>query len=307
MKRCRNCGYDSPDEAVYCPMCCNTEFDAAPPPSEKKDGKVLSLIKGFLYPASFFASSYAFPFVLAFVIGFGAVLLEALVFEAGFADRFINSISTKVYLLSLIVNLMFIGALVLFFALRRKNIAHEFGFKRFPLYVAPLCAILGYSMQYVLNLIIAFIPWSDAIIEHFESVYSDAGETSGIFITVLSVSIITGFVEELAFRVLPMSRLGRAYGPVFSIIFTSVIFGLAHGTPIAIFYATLLGALMGVVYHRYRSIWPCAIIHMFFNLASVIGLPSTAPTFLLAFYFISFGLAILTGFFVIKGSADAKA
>jgi membrane protease YdiL (CAAX protease family) len=209
--------------------------------------------------------------------------------------------SFSVYI-SLVIDTILIFGIIVYFIISKKNVCRELGLRKVPLYVLPLCAILGYSMQYVMGLILSLIPWPETLIQNLEESYAGI-DSAGLIITIISVSIVTGFTEELIFRVLPMSRLGKAFGVVFSVTISSIIFGIAHATPIAIFYTTILGALLGIIYHKYKSIWPCAIVHMFFNLASIIGLPITSPTFVLAFYFTSISFAVLSGYFILRNPA----
>ena len=49
---------------------------------------------------------------------------------------------------------------------------------------------------------------------------------------------------------------------------SSVLFGLAHGTPLAIGYAFLIGMVFAAVYLRYGTILPGIVCHCFFNLTS---------------------------------------
>ncbi|MBR7101615.1 MAG: CPBP family intramembrane metalloprotease, partial [Clostridia bacterium] len=56
-----------------------------------------------------------------------------------------------------------------------------------------------------------------------------------------------------------------------AIIATSLIFGLVHGHPIGIIYASCLGILMGWLYCKTESLISVIIFHMVYNLFSVIS------------------------------------
>ena len=301
MKKCECCGTMTTDNSKFCPSCGNMYLTLCTPDGKPKHRKLSSFVKALIFPLVFYAATSLTTSIAAFIItiigmyqGFTSELELT-----RFALETYNSLSVYI---SLATNLLLILGIIIYFIIRKKNVCRELGLRKFPLYVLPLCAILGYSMQYVMGLILTLIPWPESFIQNFEETYAGI-DNSGLLITILSVSIVTGFTEELIFRVLPMSRLGKAFGAVFSVMISSLIFGVAHITPIAIFYATLLGVLLGIIYHKYKSIWPCAIVHMFFNMASVIGLPTTSPTFVLAFYFTGISLAVLTGYFILRNPA----
>lgn len=301
MKKCECCGFIAPAEAKYCPNCGNMHLTLCTPDGKPKASKIVSFLKSLIFPLIFFGVTYAATNVVAFIFSMIGVS-RGYRDESGLTEYVLDMYNTYSTHISLITNVILIIGIIVYFLIRRKNVCHELGLRKFPLYVAPLCAILGYCMQYVIGIILAFIPWSEEIIQNYEETYAGIYD-GGLIITIISVSLVTGITEELIFRVLPMSRLGKAWGAVFSITVSSLVFGVAHVTPIAIFYASLLGVLLGIVYHKYKSLWPCAIVHMSFNLASLIGLPSESPTFLLAFYFTSIALAVLTGYFIFRNPA----
>ena len=107
-----------------------------------------------------------------------------------------------------------------------------------------------------------------------------------IVLEVFSVAIVTGITEELLFRGIAMKRLSPVMGRWPAIIVTAVIFGLAHGTPNAIGYATLLGILFGFICSSYKSVIMCIVCHVFFNLTSYL-LPESNEQAMMALYVMS--------------------
>jgi hypothetical protein len=70
-----------------------------------------------------------------------------------------------------------------------------------------------------------------------------------------------------------MPALLHRWRNVGAIAFTALIFGLIHLNPWQFFYALYLGAWLGWVYVRTRSIWPCVAGHAVNNgLAWLAGL-----------------------------------
>lgn len=89
----------------------------------------------------------------------------------------------------------------------------------------------------------------------------------------LFLVVIGPIVEEIIFRKVMIDRIS-IYGDHVAIIFSAAAFGLMHGNLYQLFYATLLGALLGYVYTKTRDVRYTIVIHMILNLlGSVIALP----------------------------------
>jgi membrane protease YdiL (CAAX protease family) len=70
--------------------------------------------------------------------------------------------------------------------------------------------------------------------------------------------------EELFFRALLVPRIG--------IVFSSIAFGLVHvayGSTVELVGAALIGVILGFIFKLSRSITPCLLIHVIYNLISV--------------------------------------
>ena len=57
---------------------------------------------------------------------------------------------------------------------------------------------------------------------------------------------------------------------VVAVVISAVSFGAVHIIPQQVFYATLLGLVLGLLAIRTRSIWPGLLFHLTFNAISVI-------------------------------------
>jgi membrane protease YdiL (CAAX protease family) len=72
-------------------------------------------------------------------------------------------------------------------------------------------------------------------------------------------------LEEILFRGMILSTLKENMHPWIAIAISSVMFGVAHGTPIGIIYATALGLVMGWLAVRLGSIIPSLAFHIAYN------------------------------------------
>jgi membrane protease YdiL (CAAX protease family) len=91
----------------------------------------------------------------------------------------------------------------------------------------------------------------------------------GIALTVLVIVVIGPFAEELFFRGVLSGVLGRRIG-AWTPIVTGAIFGAVHLEPRAFPALFVLGALLGWLYLRTRSVWPGVAVHLTNNLLALV-------------------------------------
>ncbi|MDO5656043.1 MAG: type II CAAX endopeptidase family protein [Flavobacteriaceae bacterium] len=82
----------------------------------------------------------------------------------------------------------------------------------------------------------------------------------------IMVCILAPILEELIFRGLILrGMLQHGINPWFAIIFTSLLFGIAHMNPWQFFGAGLLGSVFGYIYWRTQSLWLVIFLHALNN------------------------------------------
>ncbi|MBE6726394.1 MAG: CPBP family intramembrane metalloprotease [Ruminococcaceae bacterium] len=173
----------------------------------------------------------------------------------------------KQALLLLISNLTAILALCLGFRLRRKKPAEEFAlYGTNPARLVQF-ALFGVALNIVLTALISVLPLPESLFDMQNEQYAALYEGS-LFVSAFSVAVVGPVTEELFFRGIAMTRLEPVLGGVGAVILSAALFGLAHGTPIAIGYAFVVGVVLALIYRKYRSILPGIVCHCFFNLAS---------------------------------------
>ena len=90
--------------------------------------------------------------------------------------------------------------------------------------------------------------------------------------------VVGPIVEEIIFRKVLIDRLS-IYGDHTAIVFSAAAFGLMHGNLYQLFYAILVGLVLGYVYTVTRDIKYPIIIHMLLNLlGSVVAIPVQRAT-----------------------------
>ena len=110
------------------------------------------------------------------------------------------------------------------------------------------------------------IPMPEGIKELFEQMFS---KTVPAFFTAV---IFAPVLEELIFRGIVLEGFLKNYSPAKAIIWTNVLFGLAHLNPWQFIGAFLMGILISWVYYKTRNLILPVAMHMLNNLISYLFL-----------------------------------
>jgi len=90
----------------------------------------------------------------------------------------------------------------------------------------------------------------------------------GSIFTAIVASTIVPIAEEIVFRGFMLNDLRRGWSLLFSVIVSSLIFGVLHGTAVWALFAAVLGLLLAWIALRTRSIYPAIAAHVGINGAS---------------------------------------
>ncbi len=102
---------------------------------------------------------------------------------------------------------------------------------------------------------------------------TDMVESTPAWLLILLVVLLAPLVEEFIFRKLFIDRLA-GYGDKAAILFTSALFGIAHGNFYQFIYTFLLGLILGYLYTRTGKMRWSFLLHAITNfLGSVVALP----------------------------------
>lgn len=302
MKKCNSCGEVIRPDAVFCPLCGSRDLSDIK--GKKKRSYFGALIKAVLCAVYLFAVQFAVSFVYTVVVTILAIArmgLEGELLEAYVLDHYARNSAV----IGIVSNVIALVILVLYFFAKGRKVTSELGMKRFSPILVPICAMLGYALQYVIAFITDLVPWPvEWLADHSEG--TEIITSGNIVLVIIGVSIITGLIEEIVFRALSMGCLGRAFGAPVCVVISSLIFGAAHLQPVQSFYATILGLLLGSLYVRFGSVWPCIITHLSFNLAGIIGLPSNSAILYYAVLAVSIGLTIIFSYVIFNMIPQAK-
>lgn len=173
----------------------------------------------------------------------------------------INLIS---YALSMII--------LLAFGIKMRN-SFKFQWKKvsFPVILLSIPMIL--SLGIIVEPLINAIPMPDLLKEYFNNVL-----TRDVY-TFAMVSIAAPLLEELVFRGIVLQGFLKRYSPTKAIVWSAVIFGVAHLNPWQFLAAFSMGLVIGWIYWKTNSLIPGMIIHFINNTATFLMLLMTNDNF----------------------------
>ncbi len=236
---------------------------------EKSQRALMCVLKAGAY----FGVYLACQIVLGLVIGLAFAFSTAL--QGGDVDasvEFITKYSLEVTLISNILAILGCIALAFLFKRKEKRVDKllDINVNYSPLGKMTACFLfMGVVGQFAISVILSLIPFPESWIEMLNE-NSDLISSGSLFMQVISVAIFAPIAEEIVFRACIQGSLQEGMPKWVAILVASLIFGLMHGTPISIIYATSLGILMGWLYAKFDSIVPSLLFHFTFNLSSVI-------------------------------------
>ena len=126
--------------------------------------------------------------------------------------------------------------------------------------------LVGEAFMYVGNIVGTFLNdiFGAFMGGEIENTTSELIESSPIWMILIVAVILGPIVEELIFRKLMMDKLG-IYGDRMAIVVSSIAFGIFHGNFYQLFYATLLGLVLGYIYAKTSNIIYPILLHMIMN------------------------------------------
>lgn len=172
-------------------------------------------------------------------------------------------------LTSVLIFVTYVATFGLVFAaglkLRGSNILQ---WKSFPLISLPILAIATVALIIARIPLMELLPFPEEWLEAFMESMKNMMRVD--VITLLTLAVAAPILEELIFRGIILEGFLKRYSPTKAIIWSSVLFGLAHMNPWQFISAFAMGILLGWVYHRTQSLWPCIFIHFVNNFLAFI-------------------------------------
>ena len=256
---------------------------------------LIALGKACCYTLLFILLQYAASFAYALVAG--AIAAVKQLSSTGSIDygtivgTLYDTVTSGTTIIVLISNICTILALVVFFALRKKNLLDEVGATPIPGATYLPLSIAGMSLAVLVIIILNMLPISEeAFAEYTES--TSVIDSSG-FISMVSTVIFAPIAEELIFRGLVYTRLKRAMPKWIAAVLQAALFGVLHGQILWIAYAFAVGLILAAYFESTGSLFANITVHICFNLMGgyILSYIFTEST---AFYIVFASVVLLT-------------
>lgn len=121
--------------------------------------------------------------------------------------------------------------------------------------------VLAMLLYLAICLIFLLLPasWLDSYAQAVQGVNQTG------FAMFIAIVLVAPVVEEVIFRGLVLSRLNQVMPTWLALVLSALTFGVLHGHPVWMAYASVMGLVFGLVSIRTGSILPALVMHMVFN------------------------------------------
>ena len=108
---------------------------------------------------------------------------------------------------------------------------------------------------------------SEVVEETNELILNMSGSPQGLLSLIVALSL-AGVCEEFTFRGFLQTAINSRYSSTIALLVSSIVFGLFHFDPQAVYTlsAFLMGLILGYIYYRWRSYVVSAVAHATLNL-----------------------------------------
>ena len=133
-----------------------------------------------------------------------------------------------------------------------------------PLYIL-LTVLLAVALAMFLNMLFYKTGFSTSSETFEETAARQLSLPVGLGVFVYG--IITPITEEIVYRGVVYNRVRRYFNLPMALIFSSLLFGIAHGNRVQLVYGFLMGVVIGYIYERFGSFIYPVIFHCAANTA----------------------------------------
>ena len=153
----------------------------------------------------------------------------------------------------------------LFSALKYHRGWRVLGFRSFRAFdgitLAAIVVLVGFLVSFLYDMLLARLG-----LEAPSNLPAGLTETGlGLGIVFVLAVVIAPVAEETFFRGFVLAGIGKRFGNAWGVVLSALLFSVAHMQPGALLPIFILGLLLGWLYLRTRSIWPCILTHFAYN------------------------------------------
>ena len=170
----------------------------------------------------------------------------------------------------------FVGAIFAFdYFIARPQTGRKLNFNFSPtnvgtyLLIFPMMLGMMFIAEFITSQIPITGPFFGEYYEFFSRLMEQMTKDKATMI-VLAVIMAPIFVDFVFLVIIQKGLINKGMNSATAIIISSVVFGLVHGNPWQFVGAVLLGCVLGLVYHKTKSLLLPILLHAFNNLCSSI-------------------------------------
>lgn len=170
--------------------------------------------------------------------------------------------------ISIICNCLTVLLLAGYSFLRGSSLSERAYINKMPARFSVSMVIMGVSFCYTIAVLLGLIDMAGLFPDSWVTMLEETNSSllsAPPVINFICVVIMAPVLEEILFRGFILGALKKAMHPWVAIFISALVFGIAHGTPIGIIYATALGIVMGWICVKFDSVVPSIIFHMAYN------------------------------------------
>jgi membrane protease YdiL (CAAX protease family) len=162
------------------------------------------------------------------------------------------------------------------------------------LFIIPALILVVWAIEAVLVAAFPLAHWEQAMFERM---------MSGGLPSAITVCLLAPVLEEMLFRGIVLRSFLHQYSRRGAIVGSAALFGLAHLNIYQFAVGLIVGCILGWLYERARSLWPCIFLHASYNSAMMLiyhtygafqGSGSWQPS--IAFWMVAFVLGFFGAF-----------
>lgn len=225
-----------------------------------------------------------YPVLIHYVVSIGAMVGAITYFMMGVLERSSGKVQTETILqqvmetslYQLIVTSILAGAIafLMYRKDQRKRKEGQLGKGADAVWCPPVVwyavIVLAVAGCQILNDLLILLKLNE-LFPGYTQVTQLTMENQPVWLLIVTVGMVAPIAEELVFRGLVFRRMKDWLKPSAAIILSALFFGLYHGNIVQFLYASILGMLLALMYHRTGTLWTAIVAHMAANLWSLFG------------------------------------
>ncbi|CAH0156990.1 CPBP family intramembrane glutamic endopeptidase [Chryseobacterium sp. Bi04] len=210
---------------------------------------------------------------LTLVVGLFVGTMAVSLFSTFWKVAFKENLELKDWFLMVANSVGFLTAIAFFdfFIVRRttkKKLNFNLSSVNFYTYllIFPMMAGMMFIAEFVTSLIPTTGPVFGDFYEYFIQLMNQL--TDDPVVMIIMTVMLAPIFEEIIFRgIIQKGLINKGVKPWKAIVYASIIFGVVHGNPWQFISAVILGCILGLVYHKTKTLLLPILLHAFNNLS----------------------------------------